>query len=578
MIVELEHQGERGVLVHADRRGYWLLPGGEPHSSKASKTYDEPDLDAAVRELREETGLEAIAAVALFPHAGTYNEHQVFFVRARGVPALVDAHEAPAIGLCCHDMAIVPLTADPTFSTSGLRLINSARQIIERYRALTDDRPALFQALRAVRAASDGREVVLDASKGDWQNQPMPQRSAPLVVERTFSPAEMEHIRRGVAPEQAALQHWAVAGQAMFGDPAAAGGHTVPLTAAQAPQPAGLTLLDTLTISHQSQQRRIEIYHGDLAAMTPEDAVDVLVVSALPDNYLPTRSSLIGALHRRGVSVEALAQRKAEDMRPTLACWLSEPVAASDPGIQFKRVLCFEPRDKGDPSEVIGDIFQCLASLTGADSTVQSVAMPMLAGGVQGVSAVDMLIPLFEAATNWLEHGLPIERLKIVGYSERSAAEIAGAFGVLKRQYERTQAARQSAYAYDLFVSYCWHDKEEVDLMVAELKRLRPGLRVFLDRLELRPGCAWQHEIFTALDQSRKVVTVYSPAYLASKVCREEYNMALFRHREEGAVMLPVYLETVNLPTYMKLIQYMDCRERDRARLEQACKDIVKKL
>jgi hypothetical protein len=40
-------------------------------------------------------------------------------------------------------------------------------------------------------------------------------------------------------------------------------------------------------------------------------------------------------------------------------------------------------------------------------------------------------------------------------------------------------------------------------------------------------------------------------------VCKEEFNIALFRHREsEGGVLLPIYLYTAELPTYMKLIQY----------------------
>lgn len=55
--------------------------------------------------------------------------------------------------------------------------------------------------------------------------------------------------------------------------------------------------------------------------------------------------------------------------------------------------------------------------------------------GRSGV-AVAMLMPLFEAATNWMKRGIPIETLKIVAGSARSAGELRGAFGVLRREYE----------------------------------------------------------------------------------------------------------------------------------------------
>ena len=112
----------------------------------------------------------------------------------------------------------------------------------------------------------------------------------------------------------------------------------------------------------------------------------------------------------------------------------------------------------------------------------------------------------------------------------------------------------------------------------AELTRERPKLRIFLDRAELNTGCAWQQKIFDALDDCRKVITMYSSAYLTSKVCREEFNIALFRHRESNDVLLPIYLETAALPTYMKVIQYIDCRESDRAKLRQAGAAIVAQL
>jgi len=650
-------QGGTGVLVLADGGHLWLLPGG---GAEAGETR----MEAVIREVREETGMRAYGAIALFTHETT-NRHTVFLVNATGEPALVAPDEAVAIGVCDANMQVHVLTALPGFDPQPYTFSRGAGEILARFWQMYAARPAFFHTLAACRLDPDQGTLTIGALRGDWPLQPMPAQHARLAVNRVYPAEELAQIRLGRIP-QTMEDRWVIVYEAgrlslhrswtgfciyrarftpqaggyaltdatVNRDPEQYTGQDaaddarrllqlidalllqrsspVPAHPADAPPvgrrpaagpdpalpgvdgpppathpadlstavPPALVPLDHLTIFYQGQPRTIAIYHGDLTAMPPDAAVDVLVVSALPDNYRPTPVSLIGALDRKGISVAALAQQKTEDLRPTLACWLSQPITTTDPGIQFQRILCFEPKQKGAPPEVIGDIFQCLISVVESGVPIRSVAMPLLAGGIQGVATAELVLPLVEAATHWLQIGLPVEQLNIVAYSAQSAAELMGAFGVLKRQYERAHPARPARYQYDLFISYSWQNKAEVDILVAELQRLRPGLRLFLDRHILKPGCAWQEDIFAALDDCHKVVAVYSPDYLASKVCREEFNIALYRQRTEGsAVLLPIYLYTATtLPTYMKLIQYMDCREGDPAALHQACRQILAKL
>ncbi|HLV35418.1 MAG TPA: toll/interleukin-1 receptor domain-containing protein [Spirillospora sp.] len=338
-------------------------------------------------------------------------------------------------------------------------------------------------------------------------------------------------------------------------------------------------LLDSLTVDGDKQ---IEVYHGDLTNMRPEDAVDVLVVSAFPNNYAPTRGSLIGALYDRGISLGQLAQNKAFDLRENFSCWMSEEIQSDDSGIQFRRILCFEPRVRENPAQVVGDIFQSLMPFVTGDLQITSVAMPLVATGNQRVPLVDMLEPLLEAAVHWMEIGLPLKQLRIVQHSALRAAEMKGAFGVLKKRYLSPSIIEQSparAYKYDVFLSYSHLNAAEAQFLADELREASPDIRLFFDQRELNAGASWQYELYEALDDCRKVVVLYSPPYLSSKVCREEYNIALFRHRESpDGVLIPLYLYSADLPTYMNLVQFIDCREGSKEKLRAACREIIRGL
>ncbi len=332
-----------------------------------------------------------------------------------------------------------------------------------------------------------------------------------------------------------------------------------------------MELLDWLSVQHADGERRIELYHGDLTAM-PE-AVDLLIVSAFPNHYAPERGTLIEALHKRGISVAHLATERAADLREDFGCWLSQPITAD--AMPFKRLLCFEPRTRGAPAEVIGDLFQALIAIISHEPSLRTVAMSMVATGRQGVPIADILEPLLEAAAHWLAMGLGVNCLKIVEFVDRKAYELKGAFAILKKHYAEMNMSMSPQYRYDLFISYASPNRPDVLRVVDYLQVQKPDLRIFFDRRELTLGDAWQQQIFEALDDCNKVVAFYSPAYLASKVCKEEFNIALFRHRETGATLLPIYLYSAALPTYMKLIQFTDCREADTAKLHAAAESIL---
>ena len=339
-----------------------------------------------------------------------------------------------------------------------------------------------------------------------------------------------------------------------------------------------MELLETILVGAGDRERRIGLYHGDLTQIPPDEAVDLLVVSAFQNDYLPTPTSVIGALARAGISVAELARDKAEDLREEYGCWLSKPI---DDGHGFRRVLCFEPASRGSPPEVVGDIFRCLVPVIEGGEDISSIAMPLVASGDARWPRDEMFKPLIEAAIHWLELGLRLDVIKVVERSRDKAEALRQTLTRLKLEYEGRGllpgAGRlPDVAAYDVFLSYSHNDQAAADFLAGELRADESRPRVFHDMLSIDPGASWQQDIWEALEVCRKVVALYSPTYLTSKVCQEEYAIARLRHRNEGGVLVPLYLTTAaKLPAYIEILNYIDCRERDQDRLRAATLKIL---
>lgn len=226
-----------------------------------------------------------------------------------------------------------------------------------------------------------------------------------------------------------------------------------------------MNLVDQFHVGRASGSRPpavIQLLAGDVAAIPAEHAVDALVVSAFPDSYTPDPGTVFESLHRHGLDMRDVAGRKAEDERPHLGCWLSQPL----PGpiarrFNFERVICFEPRypafleqtgiDEGDIEDAVGYVFRCLNNFVIPDAdngrhlNISRLAMPLLATGNQQVPLEAMFPRLLQAAIFWLEEGLPLDALKIVVYAQPKVAIAARLFGREKTAYlergPRTAAA-----------------------------------------------------------------------------------------------------------------------------------------
>ncbi len=337
-----------------------------------------------------------------------------------------------------------------------------------------------------------------------------------------------------------------------------------------------MILLDRIEVSRTGGAGTIELWQGDLTEPADDERLDLLVVSAFPDDYAPLPDTLIGALAKRGVSVAALAERKAEDLRANFSCWISE-VLPQSVNVPYGRILCFEPDERGRAAELVGGIFRSLAPFVAGPDAIRTVAMPVVSTGDVGESIDDVLPALVATATEWLLAGLPLDRLKIVERSPQKAEALAALFANERERLVKTagETSPDSREEYDVFISYCQQNASAVDLFVEHLRASDPELRVFRDIQEIDVGVAWQQAIYDAIEDCRKIVALYTPEYLASKMCQEEYNIARLREREEGGVLVPIYFMEADLPNYYRITNYVDCREADQEQLQKAAADLA---
>ena len=345
-----------------------------------------------------------------------------------------------------------------------------------------------------------------------------------------------------------------------------------------------MELIDSFVVPHHDGGGAIELYVGDLARIPSDSAVDALVISAFPDSYAPAPGTLIAALHDRGLSVSRLARNKEQDLRATAKCWLSGPLPL--PELHCRHIICFEPLYHGPemPAMVVGDLFRCLVPLTTAEPWISTVATPLVATGMQRAAQPEMLLAMLDAATHWMRSGLRLRALRIVLYSgmdPRLRDHLAQLFrdkGRAIASMAQSSPAVERSFDNDVFISYAHEDGQAVDLLQSRINKLDSSIDIYRDTNKLVEGSAWQQSIFNAIDASRLVLPVYSPSYLASKVCLEELHIGWMRHREKGDVLMPALLRSADLPTYMRLVQYTDAREADPARIEVLADTVVRRV
>ncbi len=203
-----------------------------------------------------------------------------------------------------------------------------------------------------------------------------------------------------------------------------------------------MQLLNQIIVNRAARgEAVIQLLQGNLTAIPPDHAADILVISAYPGSYVPVPKTLIAGLYDKGIDVAVMAKNKEIDLREQLGCWLSAALPQAQQAIcNFKRILCFEPAmQNAQHDAVVGNIFRCINTFAFNENN-NVIAMPVLATGRQKVPIEKMLPAMLDAGLFWLENGLPLSCIKLVLLSDEQKNAALPIFNRAKQQYELKQS------------------------------------------------------------------------------------------------------------------------------------------
>lgn len=308
----------------------------------------------------------------------------------------------------------------------------------------------------------------------------------------------------------------------------------------------------------------LQLLKGDLTQIPTEYKVDLLIISAFPGDYFTSTNSAIGALGDAGLSVGELANDMEADSRSQSHCWLSKEINFRN----IKRILCFEPRERKNPYNLIAGVFQSIAGY-GETYKIKSVAMPLILTGDQGYAGEEVAKELVSTSLFWLRNDSTLNAIRIVERDEDKIVMLKKSFQAIKS----LALAPVIAAKYDFFISYDRSNGEAVKHIYDKLKN---KFNIFFDQESIDLGANWVNKLNKSMANSERFIICLSKDYIESVNCAYEYSVGCVKMIKKGdGCLLPVYLYSTELPDYMQVLNYHDATEGREDKMDKFCEKLI---
>jgi hypothetical protein len=319
-------------------------------------------------------------------------------------------------------------------------------------------------------------------------------------------------------------------------------------------------------IDTAGRERYLEMWLGDIVSSQFGAPIDLLVISAFPNDYSAVPGSVIRRLGELGLHVAAAAADKVRDFRTNWHCWVGRPHPESSP---VRQVVCFEPEVEGRAEDRVGNVFRTLREHLlsegySGESPIEVLRLPLLATGSRQASKQAMLAAIISQASIHLGAGLPVRRIQLfLGFRDTALDSLLIEAGIQLEQ-ARTRWLQDFASLptpdRDLFISYRHVDEPILRPLLDELRRRKPGISLFIDQEELEPGSYWKQDLIRGLGSCRHSLCFVTDGYANSVECMDEFHAGMiWNHRRPGFLLPVLNLQSRKISDLPETIQRVHC-------------------
>jgi len=145
---------------------------------------------------------------------------------------------------------------------------------------------------------------------------------------------------------------------------------------------------------------------------------------------------------------------------------------------------------------------------------------------------------------------------------------------VEERDADRGDIGKNENYGKKIFISYSHRDKEFVNRLTVDLENA--GINIWLDAKEIKVGDSISKKIEEGISESYFLFLVISSNSVKSKWVESEYSTALNAQLDSGTgpKIIPILIEEVQLPAYLRDIKYADFSRGYKRALDELLKTL----